>query len=403
MPSRVLAPLRARSRTRTQTVRGAHTSERSARHPGGPGPWTGVARLLSGRPLQPTIELGEAHDRHEREAERIAKQISTRPQAPLGAVTPPNTRPVLETLSSHGLHQAGGQGGRPLPQAVRSYFEPRFGHDLSPVRVHEGAGAIRSASALGAKAFTVGAGIWLGQGQSVGDKRLMAHELSHVVQQHAPSTGARLPSGERLSAVARPRVQRVVAEGNVSCRAGGLHGGVPGGRLTGDQVLTILRNADTEAIRLGRRAENLLTLQRLTHGSALYTADPVFDASLLNRFGLSLANPGDHRSIAILEREFKAVTDYLVSGRVRYTCRGADCETEYAYTFGTGPRMYLCNPFWNLGSSAIQGATLLHEAMHLWWSQVNDAGNPMHNAHCFEQFALDLAGIAIPADVVGQC
>ena len=64
----------------------------------------------------------------------------------------------------------------------------------------------------------------------------------------------------------------------------------------------------------------------------------------------------------------------------------------------------LCSPFWGAASVNLQGATILHETFHLWWDQINDHGSrPLHNAHCFEQLALDLAGIAIPADFVGSC
>jgi hypothetical protein len=77
--------------------------------------------------------------------------------------------------------------GRPLPTGVRSYFEPRFGHDFSRVRVHANRGATMLAGRLNARAFTVGRHILFGNGQYAPNSRsgrhLLAHELTHVVQQ----------------------------------------------------------------------------------------------------------------------------------------------------------------------------------------------------------------------------
>jgi len=78
-------------------------------------------------------------------------------------------------------------GGQPLPQSVRAFFEPRFGHDFSRVRVHTDAEATQSAQAMNALAYTVGRDVVFGAGryvpESADGKRLLAHELAHVVQQ----------------------------------------------------------------------------------------------------------------------------------------------------------------------------------------------------------------------------
>lgn len=76
--------------------------------------------------------------------------------------------------------------GQPLDPATRAFFEPRFGHDFSHVRVHTDAKAGEAAESVGALAFTVGSEVVFGRGQySVGDggKTLLAHELVHVAQQ----------------------------------------------------------------------------------------------------------------------------------------------------------------------------------------------------------------------------
>ncbi|MFN3388428.1 MAG: DUF4157 domain-containing protein, partial [Allosphingosinicella sp.] len=85
-------------------------------------------------------------------------------------------------------------GGQPLAPDVRSFMEPRFGHDLSAVRIHDGARAGELASAVHARAFTVGQDVFFGAGQyqpSTGTGRaLLAHELTHTIQQGGGSARA---------------------------------------------------------------------------------------------------------------------------------------------------------------------------------------------------------------------
>lgn len=72
-------------------------------------------------------------------------------------------------------------GGRPLPASERAFFEPRFGRDFSSVRLHSGTAAGELARSVNARAFTLGNSIVLGPGEAGRD--LLAHELTHVVQQ----------------------------------------------------------------------------------------------------------------------------------------------------------------------------------------------------------------------------
>ena len=73
--------------------------------------------------------------------------------------------------------------GSPLPDAVRTYMEPRFGVDFSQVRVHTGSDALQMNQAVGAQAFTHGSDIYFGAGSNPTNLALTAHELTHVVQQ----------------------------------------------------------------------------------------------------------------------------------------------------------------------------------------------------------------------------
>ena len=78
-------------------------------------------------------------------------------------------------------------GGRRLDAATRAFMEPRFGHDFSNVLVHADAEAAAAAESIQARAYTVGRHLVFGAGEyspaSLNGRRLIAHELAHVVQQ----------------------------------------------------------------------------------------------------------------------------------------------------------------------------------------------------------------------------
>jgi flagellar biosynthesis GTPase FlhF len=83
----------------------------------------------------------------------------------------------------HSLHG----GGQPLTISARRFFEPRFGVDFGQVRVHAGDQAAKTTQVVNARAFTLGQDIVFGLGQydpgTIIGKRLLGHELAHVVQQ----------------------------------------------------------------------------------------------------------------------------------------------------------------------------------------------------------------------------
>jgi len=94
------------------------------------------------------------------------------------------------------VHEVLQSPGQPLDPETRTFMEPRFGQDLSRVRVHANARAAESAWAVNARAYTVGNAIVFGAGfyapQNPDGRRLLAHELSHVVQQRP---GSSTPAG----------------------------------------------------------------------------------------------------------------------------------------------------------------------------------------------------------------
>ena len=85
------------------------------------------------------------------------------------------------------VHEVLRSSGEPLDAATRTLMESRFGHDFSRVRTHRDARAAESARAVNALAYTVGQDVVFGAGQyapeTMGGRKLVAHELAHVVQQ----------------------------------------------------------------------------------------------------------------------------------------------------------------------------------------------------------------------------
>jgi hypothetical protein len=94
--------------------------------------------------------------------------------------------------------------GRPLDRETRRYMEPRIGFDFSKVRIHTDSRAAASAKSLNARAYTVGNNLVFGPGRfapnTTEGRRLLAHELTHTVQQARSQPHANvLPAGKRKS------------------------------------------------------------------------------------------------------------------------------------------------------------------------------------------------------------
>ncbi len=116
---------------------------------------------------------------------------------------------VDSKMESHLAGQKG--GGQPLPGDVRSYMEPRFGTDFGDVRVHTGGDAVQMNRDLDAHSFTHGRDIYFGAGQydpgTSSGKSLVAHELTHVVQQTGRRSAPR-PATESPGSIGLDRLQR---------------------------------------------------------------------------------------------------------------------------------------------------------------------------------------------------
>jgi Domain of unknown function (DUF4157) len=203
--------------------------------------------------IQPKLKIGAPNDKYEQEADRVADQVMRMPEPtvqrkagcsscgeldeeepiqakPIGhQITPliqrqedepeeeeepvqakplSNKSPSLTNGLQNQIQSLKG-GGQPLSESTRNFFEPRFGVDFSKVRVHTGAQANIAAKSVNAKALTTGKDVVFGSGEyypeTVAGKGLLAHELTHVLQQGSqrgsiqckPALGGSCPAWDR--------------------------------------------------------------------------------------------------------------------------------------------------------------------------------------------------------------
>jgi hypothetical protein len=174
-----------------------------------------VGRLLPGPPTRDGTQSAAARtrltvntpgDTCEQEADRIAARVTDTASRtagggaplPVQRVSASSTGPLGTAPASIGETLSG--AGRPLDAALRQDMEQRLGHDFSHVRVHSGASAEQSVRDVNATAYTIGHNVVFGRNrfapETLEGRRLIAHELTHVVQQsrspmfHTPSAPA---------------------------------------------------------------------------------------------------------------------------------------------------------------------------------------------------------------------
>jgi hypothetical protein len=151
------------------------------------------AECKSKKRLQTKLAIGASHDPLEQEADRVADQVLAAPKNQALSPAPPR----IQRFTGQAAGQANAapasvdrvlsSAGRPLEPALRQDMEQRFGHDFSQVRVHAGTAAGQSAREVNAHAYTAGHDIVFSAGRyqpaTHDGRRLIAHELTHVVQQ----------------------------------------------------------------------------------------------------------------------------------------------------------------------------------------------------------------------------
>lgn len=168
----------------------------------------GASFLLPAIPAQRKLAIGVSNDPLEKEADRVADQVLAAPAHPaVGSAVPRIQRytgHVTGEVSTapDTVDRVLASPGRPLGPALQQEMGQRFGHDFSHVRVHSDSAAEQSAQDVSANAYTVGRDIVFGVGRFVPHthegRRLIAHELTHVVQQSGShSIGVGSNNGKR--------------------------------------------------------------------------------------------------------------------------------------------------------------------------------------------------------------
>jgi len=209
-----------KSKRTSKPARRSSRSSSAAKHLAQP-----IIKPTRNLPIQAKLTIGQPNDKYEQEADRVADQVMRMSDADVAQRVKTGTvQPMrIQRLSSESENEAAQRlpvekeeeeqlqakemlghtpavapnleyrinslksGGQPLDSATRSFFEPRFGYDLSKVRVHSDPKAAHSARAMNAMAYTMGQEVVFDSGQYQTDspegRKLIAHELTHVVQQ----------------------------------------------------------------------------------------------------------------------------------------------------------------------------------------------------------------------------
>ncbi len=151
------------------------------------------------------------------QCDECKKKHSTLQRSSVGTAAPSIAPPVV--------HEALRTPGQPLDAGTRNFMESRFGHDFSQVSVHTDTGAAESARAVDAEAYTVGQDIVFGAGRfqpwASAGQNLLAHELTHVVQQNSGPTS----SGFQIDPDPQLEAQAAAAADGLAARPSSLRGG----------------------------------------------------------------------------------------------------------------------------------------------------------------------------------
>lgn len=187
--------------------------------------------------VQAQLKIGAVDDPYEREANQVADQVMQ------GKAQPPVCKcggACAECQAAHlkpsevRVQTSPAQGetadtpiapaivqdvldtpGQPLDSATRSWMEDRFHHNFQGVRLHIGVQAAASAEAIGAAAYTAGRHIVFGGGRyapyTAAGRKLLAHELTHVVQQDATRAQRAIRRQPRSQSALDEKAQRIIA------------------------------------------------------------------------------------------------------------------------------------------------------------------------------------------------
>ncbi|HYK20063.1 MAG TPA: DUF4157 domain-containing protein, partial [Pyrinomonadaceae bacterium] len=253
----------------------------------------------------------------ELEADEVAASVSQGWTIPAIQESAPQTNIHRSSTGPGALGVIPGGNGMPLPVPAREFFETSFGRSFHDVRVHTDAPAARSASSLQADAFTLGRDIYFGAGKFDSEtpqgRRLIAHELTHTIQQHgaAPSimrqatpetSGA--TTGPTSSQSPAPAPSAAPAAASTESSGPGAYDGCPD-----PQPIIAARN--DAATKAAHAAE-------LLNPANLQSAAPL----LARHFHVDASRPESQATVTLIRDQFTRMASGLNSG-IRIFCRSA--------------------------------------------------------------------------------
>jgi hypothetical protein len=387
--------------------------------------------------IQPKLTVNNPNDIYEQEADKVADQVMQirnfsvqREPIPISSLQREcahcevEDRDMQRKTDDDGETVAGSElesyvsglsgGGKTLPEEVRSFYEPRFGHDFSKVRVHSDISAEKAARAVNARAFTVGANIVFGAGEYVPEssrgRYLLSHELTHVVQQTGSDEFSKAPS-DPLSA-----------------------GGLRENKAAGNNG----RFADTK---MPLTANTSVSLQRYHHtssctsadlSSVVWPGDHVMRLMVAKAIRVLSASPIDPLvtplfrkyfmtatpAVATIVGVFNSLQSVITANNYWYECEHDCGADEAAYVrhrlryIGINPNLHLCINHMSGYSLDCNASLILHEMSH-YAAHLDDeatgcgacsttgcpaslsADDALDNTYSYADFALELYPLSV--------
>jgi Domain of unknown function (DUF4157) len=339
--------------------------------------------------IQAKLKISEPGDKYEQEADRVADEVMRMPEPSVQRQVEPEEeeeemvqRKMGDRVSSVDsqpessevppiVREVLNSPGQPLDPDTRTFMESRFGHDFSQVQLHADNRAAQSAQAIDAIAYTVGNHIAFGanqhQSRTFAGRRLLAHELTHVMQQNESPPQANM-------------IRRLVGSSS-NCPAN-VHSAP-------SNPIAALQNIDALAQHMALGCSHLLFLESLTFNDPTFGQSEVFNA-YRDWFGTpELTTSGRWRSrfrtatfateeeamaheMQVFSERFERLHRWL-SGSIRYVCPGTGiytipgCRSQRctadAESCPGSRTIGICPTFWT-GSDGGRASLLIHEAIH---------------------------------------
>lgn len=341
------------------------------------------------------------------------------------------------------VHEVLHSPGQPLDTGSSAFFESRYGHDFSNVRVHTNAKAAESAQAVNAYAYTVGRNIIFGAHQfaphSSTGRQLLAHELAHVMQQGQQATN---DAPTRISEPSEPGELHAeqLATSALTGRQCTLQAPAPSPRTLSRRVIPRLVNctantdgapADPVAVLttivdraegMARATAILLTINAALIRAGIRPIGSTVDQAFEDRFGVPPAVRGGFMNrltgavrpsleIALSEemnlmaRRYELIASQFGAGFINYICMSTtasfggcsitDCSNDAWACPGVGA-VFLCPGFWG-GDLRTSSTLLIHETSHMIWARVGHgargSGGNFRHAECYASLVADIFGL----------